>query len=62
MKKRLYLNLNKNKGVTKKRKIIEKAQDEDSPLNVKSNKKNEDIYRKQYQLDHETKSSNNSKK
>ncbi len=55
MKKRLYLNLDKNKGIIKK----QKNQDEDSPLNVKSNKKNEDIYREQYRLDMETKSSKN---
>jgi hypothetical protein len=52
MKKRLYLNLD-NKRVIKKR----KDQDEDSPLNIKSNKKNKDIYREQYRLDMETKSS-----
>jgi hypothetical protein len=54
MKKCLYLNLD-NKGVIKK----QKNQDEDSPLNINSNKKNEDIYREQYRLDMETKSSKN---
>jgi hypothetical protein len=58
MKKRLYLNLDNNKEVIKKR----KDQDEDSPLNIKSNKKNEDIYREQYRLDMEIKSSKNIKK
>jgi len=58
MKKRIYLNLDKNKGVIKK----QKNQDIDSPLNVKSNKKNEDIYREEYQLDMETKSSKNIKR
>ncbi len=57
MKKRLYLNLDKSKGISKKTKSAEKVKAEDSPLSVKSNRKNEDIYRKQYQLDVETKSS-----
>jgi hypothetical protein len=57
MKKRLYLNLD-NKGVIKK----QKNQDEDSPLNIKSNKKNEDIYREEYRLDLETKPSKTIKK
>ena len=59
MKKRIYLSLG-NKGEIKKRKITESIKEEDSPLNVKSNKKNEDIYREQYQLDLEPKSSKNS--
>jgi hypothetical protein len=58
MKKRIYLNLDKNKGAIKK----QKKQDKDSPLNVKSNKKNEDVYREEYKLDLETKSSKNIKK
>jgi len=61
MKKRLYLNLDKNKGRIKK-KVTKKTKDEDSPLNVKSNKNNEDIYRQEYQLDVKTKSSKNIKK
>ena len=55
MKKRLYLNLDKNKEVIKK----QKNQEEYSPLNIKSNKKNEDIYREEYRLDIKTKSSKN---
>jgi hypothetical protein len=61
MKKRIYLSLG-NKGEIKKRKITESIKEEDSPLNVKSNQKNEDIYREQYRLDLETKSSKNIKK
>jgi hypothetical protein len=62
MKKRIYLNLDKNKGVTKKKNTVEKTKEQDSPLNVKSNKKNEDIYREEYRLDLETKSSKTIKK
>ena len=64
MKKRLYINLDTNKGVLKKRKQpINKSNDKlESPLNVSSKKNNEDIYREQYQVDLKTQSSKNSKK
>jgi hypothetical protein len=64
MKKRIYINLDINKVVLKKRKHpINKSNEElESPLNVSSNKINEDIYREQYQVDLKTKSSKNSKR